>query len=223
MPSGAVPTVHSSGWRARASGADNFASADLMASKTASSSSSVGWSAATVRSRIRLALIMSVLIATASAGKAEDLSTPAIELQRSGDQITLKVAGASRGEVIARVLGDRQGAVKWLDNSLAEEPIKGEFRGPINKLLPALLNRCNFIISYEKEDGALMVSRVLVMGPIGPAVSDNQDDGTAATMRPVPPKSPKPAHAKPPQKMPDNAAAKKKRQPIRRQRHTTTS
>src|SRR5437762_4981345 len=148
---------------------------------------------------------MSVLIATSSVGKAEDVSAPAIELQSRGGQITLKVAGASRREVIARVLGDRAGLVEWLDTSLAEEPIKGEFGGSIDKLLPALLTRCNYIISYENEDGSLKVARVLIIGPIGPTASDNQDNRPIEAMKPVQPRKPKAAHVQPVQKTRGNA------------------
>jgi len=70
--------------------------------------------------------MMGVLLATVSAVKAEDVSTPAIEVHGSGDEITLKVTGASRRDVIARILGDRQASVEkiCLHHTLHDESLQ---------------------------------------------------------------------------------------------------
>lgn len=90
---------------------------------------------------------------------------PAIDLTTSGNEITLRVAGVSRREVLARIFGEGEIAVEWLDESLAKEPIKGEYHGTLDKIVAALLDQSNFVIIYDK----LRITRILVVGPISAA------------------------------------------------------
>jgi hypothetical protein len=108
-------------------------------------------------------LAVGMVVTSCSIAAAEEEPVPAIELSSGGNEITLRVAGVSRREVLARLLGED--AVEWLNVSLAEEPIKGEYHGTIDKIVTALLDRSNFVITYDK----LRISRIIVVGPISAA------------------------------------------------------
>jgi hypothetical protein len=99
------------------------------------------------------------------------IATEAIQLAMSGKEMTLEVSGTTRREALARILGDSDTEVEWLSETLAQEVVNGVYHGTIDKIVPELLSRSNFIISYDNVGGELRMTRIVVVGPISSKTS----------------------------------------------------
>ena len=116
----------------------------------------------------RRAWVLVLAAAVAISACDTGATTEAIQLATSGTEITLDVSGATRREALARILGNSDTAVEWRNETLAHELIKGVYHGAIDKIVTALLDRSNFIISYESYRGEFRITRIVIIGPISP-------------------------------------------------------
>ena len=146
-----------------------------------------------VRLSAALALAAGMISIPWGSANPAETSLRDIELQANGDEITLKVAGVARRDVIARIVPGRDVAIDWLDDALAEEPINGEYRGQIEQVLTELLDRSNFIIAYKKNGETWQISRILIAGPVSARISVGQMDRPIQTVNGA---SPRPKSAR---------------------------
>src|SRR5262245_49321934 len=93
-------------------------------------------------------LLVAGMLITLSLPTAAEVPGPAVELITSGNEIVLTVAGATRREVLTRILGRSGVAVEWLDPAFADESINARYQGSMDKVIIAVLDRANFLITY---------------------------------------------------------------------------
>jgi hypothetical protein len=99
--------------------------------------------------------------------------------------VALEANGLPRREVMERLLADRGINLEWSDKSVADQPIKGVFKGDFDRVLRMVLSGTNWLAAYDGEEGC-RISKILVLGaaaqaaPIVPRV-DLAKEGTTTT------------------------------------------
>jgi hypothetical protein len=131
-----------------------------------------------------LAAAVGIALALSEPSAAAEISAAGIGLVTNGSEITLRIASATRREALERIIGEDPIAIEWLRESVADEPIKGEYRGTLEKVITALLDRSNFIIRYDSDGQQVRISRITVIGPISEARADAQTGQADQTIRP---------------------------------------
>ena len=116
----------------------------------------------------RSVLAVGALLAYGELAAAE-APTAAIKMVISGNDIVLKAAGATRGNVLQHVLGASGVDIDWLDAPLAEEPVTGRFLGSIEEIVGAVLDHFNFVIAYQSDGQKLRMVRVVIAGRCSPS------------------------------------------------------
>ncbi len=122
---------------------------------------------------------------------------PDSQFEFSADRANVKceVRDVPRREILRRLFDGTNTEVQWFDGGLGNEPISGNFNGPVAAVARQLLRGTNFTMVY---DGNARPSRIIVIGA----------SGNAAVVSTIPPAPamPAPPSAQAPPGRPPNAA-----------------
>jgi hypothetical protein len=123
-----------------------------------------------VRVALNQALIKLAIIAMMSGARASPSSAGGEDstffISPGGGNVTFRVWDGSRREVIGRLLAGRSVELEWRDLSVADEPIRGTFKGSPDSVLQRLLKQIDFVVVYDRDRGKLRISRLIVAGKV---------------------------------------------------------
>jgi hypothetical protein len=109
-----------------------------------------------------LELCLCAVLCLCSSALATEVHAASIDIQSENGLITLNVTDAPRGDVIAHLAADA--SIEWRDPSLREQLISGTYRGALGDILGEVLDRTDFIVSYEPSEDDQRIRRLLVIG-----------------------------------------------------------
>ena len=92
-------------------------------------------------------------------------SETGVTFRFDGKQVTLTVSGATRREVLQKLLVERGIQVDWRNEDMAQDAVEGGFQGEMAYVVRRLLAPADSIIVYDTGGDEPRISRVIVIGP----------------------------------------------------------
>jgi hypothetical protein len=86
------------------------------------------------------------------------------DVSEDGVNVDFDLHEVARREVLDRLLGAGGIQLVWLSRDVAEEPIRGHFRGRRSAVVRDVLAPLDFVLAVDRVDGEVRITRVVVVG-----------------------------------------------------------
>jgi hypothetical protein len=87
-----------------------------------------------------------------------------LDISADGTSVDFDLHQVARREVVDRLFADRGIQLDWLNRDVADEPIRGRFRGTRSAVARQMLAPLDFVLAVDRVDGEVRITRVVVVG-----------------------------------------------------------